>query len=117
MQHLTRLKFATLSLISLVSLTQRMAHALPGEVTGKQILCHYKNEFAAEARCDMTATDTEANLTNANLQNTDLDSAILTNANLSGANLTHAKLRAEDLAVLNLCGATLPNGSKSQQGC
>jgi uncharacterized protein YjbI with pentapeptide repeats len=60
---------------------------------------------------------TEANLTNTNLQNVDLDSAILTNTNFSGANLTNAKLRDRDLAILNFCGATLPDGSQSQQGC
>jgi uncharacterized protein YjbI with pentapeptide repeats len=60
---------------------------------------------------------TGANLHQANLRGTELDSAILDQAVLSGANLTDAKLRDSDLARLNLCGATLPNGSQSQQGC
>jgi uncharacterized protein YjbI with pentapeptide repeats len=60
---------------------------------------------------------TEANLKQANLKGTELDSAILDNAVLSGANLTDAQIRDSDLAILNLCGATLPDGNQSRQGC
>lgn len=47
----------------------------------------------------------------------DLPCIGLTNVVLRDANLTDAKLRDSDLETLNLCGATLPHGSRSQQGC
>lgn len=58
-----------------------------------------------------------ANLKNANLTGVDLEDASLVNANLSGANLKDAKLEGTDLTGANLCGATMPNGSRGNQGC
>lgn len=58
-----------------------------------------------------------SNLSNANLSNTDLAEALLMNANFSGAILTGAKTDADELVNLNLCGATLPDGLRSNQGC
>ena len=54
----------------------------------------------------------EATLVNSNLTNADLDDANLIDANLIDANLIDV-----DLEDLNLCGATMPDGSSSDQGC
>ncbi len=54
----------------------------------------------------------EATLVNSNLSKANLD-----DANLSDANLCNANLSDVDLEDLNLCGATMPDGSSSEQGC
>lgn len=60
---------------------------------------------------------TGANLTGANLSQANLEEAVLTNANLSNANLSNAEIEDVDLAATNLCGATMPDGTRSEQGC
>ncbi|MBD2459441.1 pentapeptide repeat-containing protein [Oscillatoria sp. FACHB-1407] len=58
-----------------------------------------------------------ANLSGTNLQNADLEDVDVTDANLSGANLSGVSLEEVDLSNTILCGATLPDGSTSTQGC
>jgi uncharacterized protein YjbI with pentapeptide repeats len=56
-----------------------------------------------------------ANLRNANLTGADLEQVSWQGADLSGANLTGAQ--NTELTDANLCGATMPDGSRSNQGC
>lgn len=58
-----------------------------------------------------------ANLTSANLSQSNLKDATIVGANFSNANLSEADLEDVDLTSGNLCGATLPDGSRSEQGC
>jgi uncharacterized protein YjbI with pentapeptide repeats len=68
-----------------------------------------------------------ANLRNANLFSADLKLADLREANLIGAILDKADLRGADLtgadltgaymSETNLCGAIMPDGQKSSEGC
>jgi uncharacterized protein YjbI with pentapeptide repeats len=58
-----------------------------------------------------------ANLSSANLTGANLEDALLMNANFTGANFTKVKLANIDLTRANLCGATMPNGDRSNQGC
>lgn len=58
-----------------------------------------------------------ANLKNANLTEANLDNAILSNTDLTGANLQAAEINESALETAQLCGATLPDGSTSNQGC
>ncbi|MBE7385686.1 MAG: pentapeptide repeat-containing protein [Leptolyngbya sp. SIO1E4] len=74
-----------------------------------------------------------ANLNAADLTGVDLENAILDNANLQEANLSQTKLRGasfidanllganlsevDNLETANLCGATMPDGAISDQGC
>ena len=54
----------------------------------------------------------DATLVNAQLSDSDLKETVLVNANLQNANLDDA-----DLEDANFCGATMPDGSSSEQGC
>jgi uncharacterized protein YjbI with pentapeptide repeats len=68
-----------------------------------------------------------ANLRNANLFSADLKladlreanliGAILDNADLRGADLTGADLTSAYMSETNFCGAIMPDGKKSSQGC
>ncbi|MGQ4647210.1 pentapeptide repeat-containing protein [Lyngbya aestuarii] len=63
-----------------------------------------------------------ANLSGANLSNVQLRYADLRGADLRGANLSGADLKGANLANIkpgnaNLCNATMPDGTKSLQGC
>lgn len=58
------------------------------------------------------AVFTQATLQSANLTNASLRKAVLIRSNLQGANLTNA-----DLREANLCGATMPDGTASTDGC
>ncbi|MDJ0706039.1 MAG: pentapeptide repeat-containing protein [Leptolyngbyaceae cyanobacterium MO_188.B28] len=63
-----------------------------------------------------------ANLEDAYLNHSDLSNADLTNANLdetnlSDVNLTGARIDLDAFSNMNLCGATLPDGVISDQGC
>ncbi|PZV16991.1 MAG: pentapeptide repeat-containing protein [Pseudanabaena sp.] len=83
--------------------------------------------------CDLSRTRLSfANLRNANLRNANLFSAdlkfvdlrdanligaILDKADLSGADLTGADLTSTYMTETNFCGATMPDGQKSSEGC
>jgi len=83
--------------------------------------------------CDLVRTKLSfanlrgANLRNANLFSADLKLADLREANLVGAILDHADLRGADLtgadltgaymSETNFCGALMPDGQKSTEGC
>lgn len=75
--------------------------------------------WADFSSADLTGVDLEsadltgANLQNANLSNTKLKSASFEEANLLGADLTDV----QDFESVNFCGATMPDGSISEQGC
>jgi uncharacterized protein YjbI with pentapeptide repeats len=58
-----------------------------------------------------------ANLSHANLTEADLEDALLIDTNFSDANFTNAKLEDTDLTKAKLCGATMPDGKRSDQGC
>ena len=58
-----------------------------------------------------------ANLSHANLTEANLKNALLVDTNFSDANFTHAKLEKTDVTKANLCGATMPDGQRSNQGC
>jgi uncharacterized protein YjbI with pentapeptide repeats len=68
-----------------------------------------------------------ANLRNANLFSADLKlsdlreasliGAVLDEADLRGADLTGADLTGAYLSETNFCGAIMPNGQKSSEGC
>ncbi|AFY71708.1 pentapeptide repeat protein [Thalassoporum mexicanum PCC 7367] len=59
----------------------------------------------------------KANLHGASLIEADLSGAFLRNADLSNANLQSANLDNVNLDGVNLCGATMPDGRVSEQGC
>lgn len=59
----------------------------------------------------------DAYFNNANLAEADLTDASLAGTSLQEANLTGAVVNPADLADLNLCDATLPDGTVSAQGC
>lgn len=59
----------------------------------------------------------DVNLRNANLSGVKLEDALLEGADLSDANLSGAKLSDVDLSGANMCGATMSDGSISNQGC
>ena len=83
--------------------------------------------------CDLSRTKLSfanlrgANLRNANLFSADLKLADLREANLIGAILDKADLRGADLtgadltsayiSETNFCGAIMPDGQKSSEGC
>ena len=83
--------------------------------------------------CDLSKTKLNfanlrgANLRNANLFSADLKLADLREANLIGAILDKADLRGADLtgadmtsayiSETNFCGAIMPDGQKSSEGC
>jgi hypothetical protein len=58
-----------------------------------------------------------ANLHGASLIEANLSGAFLRNADFSNANLQSADLSNTNLDGVNLCGATMPDGSMSEQGC
>jgi hypothetical protein len=58
-----------------------------------------------------------ANLHGASLIEANLSGAFLRNADLSNANLQSADLNNVNLDGVNLCGATMPDGTVSEQGC
>lgn len=58
-----------------------------------------------------------ANLSHANLTEANLEDALLVDTNFSDANLTNARLKNTDLTKAKLCGATMPDGKRSDQGC
>jgi|GEM_PF-1892124 len=65
------------------------------------------------SNADLVAADlSQASLQGANLAGADLEAADLSEANLSGANLIGANFRDA-----NLCGAVMPDGIVSQEGC
>ena len=57
------------------------------------------------------------NFRSANLTDANIEDAIMRNADLREANLMGTKLEEAILTGANLCGAMLPDGSRSQQGC
>lgn len=59
----------------------------------------------------------DTNLSNANLKGADFQEAVFDSTNLRGADLTDAQLAETDTAGASFCGATMPDGKQSQQGC
>jgi len=58
-----------------------------------------------------------ADLKLADLREANLIGAILDKADLRGADLTGADLTSAYMSEINLCGAIMPDGKKSSEGC
>lgn len=113
------------SAIALISWTES-ASADPNQI--RQVLQTRECQGCDLSRAKLSFVNLRgANLRNANLFSADLKLADLREANLIGAILDKADLRGADLtgadltsayiSETNFCGAIMPDGQKSSEGC
>lgn len=89
----------------------------PGQVSGSELLVGLLIGSDQNKTFRFKTNLNGANLAGANLSQANLKDATIVGANFRNANLSEADLEDVDLMSGNLCGATLPDGSRSEQGC